>query len=74
MAFEFLLLGAISLVVLILATVLAGSFTVGRESRHPWRRISLLRVQASGGSRLSGQLPPRRTHPEIGRYPDRRKE
>ena len=74
MAFDTLLFSALSLEVLILATVLGGNFSVERGSKHPWRRLSLLRIQTGGGSRNSGRFHPGRTHPGIGRYPNRRQD
>ncbi len=74
MALDFLLLGAISLGALILATVLAGRFTVGRGASHPWRRLALVRVPAGGGARISGRFHHGRTHPGVGRYPERRND
>ena len=71
---DFLLFGAISLGVLVFATLLAGSFTVERGSRHPWRRVSLLRIRAASTSRHSGRCLRSRTHPGIKRYPDRRQD
>ena len=73
MAFDTLLFSALFLGFSILVAVLVGNFSVERGSKHPWRRLSLLRVRTGGGTRLSGRLHPGRTHPGIGRYPDRRK-
>jgi hypothetical protein len=72
MAFDSWLFGALSLGVLILAAVLAGNFSVERGSKHSWRRLSLLRVRAGGGSRFPDRFRPGRTHSGIGRYPNRR--